>query len=125
MNIFDAAKEIFGEMRNSTKEEREVMSKMLDEKSIHLGVNIFDLLDGNVIFPCQKAMLDQIAESFHPAHTPTNSYWCTCDFLEDHCDVWLPEDWEYVSKEQEKEEINKRMSKLIVENCNKYCKYIK
>jgi hypothetical protein len=78
-----------------------------------------------LIYPCQRAMLDQIKESFHPSHNPTNSFYCECDFiLDNNYDVWLPYDWEYINKEQEKEEIKKRMSKLIIENCNKHCKYI-
>ena len=42
MSLLEDAKELFGEMRNLTKEEQEAYSKGLDEISEDTGINLFD-----------------------------------------------------------------------------------
>ena len=42
MNIFDAAKYLFGPMRSSTEEENELIREMFRRNSKPIGVNIFE-----------------------------------------------------------------------------------
>lgn len=48
--ILEEAHEIFGEMRNFTKEEAEAYSKMLKKISKPTGKNFFDLIDEEETF---------------------------------------------------------------------------
>lgn len=41
-NLNNLATELFGEMRNLTKEESEALYKALDEMSVPTGINLFD-----------------------------------------------------------------------------------
>lgn len=47
MNIYDLAKELFGEMRNLTKEEREDYNNYIQSISIPTGINVWDLIEGD------------------------------------------------------------------------------
>ena len=42
-----AAKELYGEMRDFTEEEREIYNRVTKENSVPLGINTFDILRGN------------------------------------------------------------------------------
>ena len=44
MSIIEEAKELFGEMRDSTPEEQECIDNFLKDISTSTGVNIFDLI---------------------------------------------------------------------------------
>lgn len=44
MSIVDEAKELFGEMRDATSEERESIDDYIKSISTPTGVNIFDLM---------------------------------------------------------------------------------
>lgn len=44
MSIIEEAKEIFGEMREATPEEKEYINNYLKDISTPTGVNIFDLI---------------------------------------------------------------------------------
>ena len=46
MNIFDVAEYLFGPMRSSTEEENELIRDMMNRTSRPIGVNVFEMDDG-------------------------------------------------------------------------------
>lgn len=46
-NINELAKELFGEMRNLTEEERENYNNYIKSISIPTGINFWDLIEGD------------------------------------------------------------------------------
>lgn len=48
MSIIEAAKELFGEMRDATPEEQTSINNLIKDISIPTGINIFDLIETKV-----------------------------------------------------------------------------
>lgn len=55
MNIIKEAEEIFGEMRDTTPEEQASINTYIKSISKDTGVNIFDLLDKEEQYACNKS----------------------------------------------------------------------
>jgi hypothetical protein len=47
MNIYELAKELFGEMRDLTEEERENYNNYIKSISTPTGINFWDLIEGD------------------------------------------------------------------------------
>jgi hypothetical protein len=75
-------------------------------------------------YPCQKAALETLCEGYHPTHNPPNWYYCDCECGKYGQSFYLKDKWDYINKEKELKEANKRMSKIILKQCEENCKYI-